>query len=263
MTKRLRFTEILHNILASNTKLSTIMAQKRQSEIKILEIGCGAAEVTAELLESGYDSHGIDVEFKPSAKLEFMFSQNRIKKIGSDRLLRTSVTELKDEYIFPHEDNTFDISFSESTVEHVENLEEFVSENARVLKTGGVAIHYFPSKYSIIEPHIGVPFGGIIHNKTYYFIMIKLGLSFKRYRSKFGYVECYDFIESGTFYRSRKKYLQTFHNHGFGHLSDNADSVILAKVARGSKLANLIFHVKILKYFFKYVRSNVYIFEKL
>ena len=263
MTKRIRFTEILSYYLVSNMKLSKIIAKDKKSEIKFLEIGCGAAEVTADLLDSGYDSFGIDVEFKPSKKLDLMISLNRVKKIGSDNLLRTSVAILKDEYIFPHKDNTFDISFSESTVEHVENLKEFASENSRVLKKGGVTIHYFPSKFSIIEPHIGIPLGGIIHSKFYYLIMINLGLSFKRYRSKFGHIECYDFIEKGTFYRSRKEYIKTFGNYGFRHLSDDAHGVILAKVARGSKLAKIISRSKILKYLFKYFRSNVYIFEKL
>ena len=51
-----------------------------------------------------------------------------------------------------------------------------LSEMARVLRPGGVAIHTFPSRYVLIEPHIFVPFGGAIQNYFWYLLWACLGV---------------------------------------------------------------------------------------
>lgn len=50
----------------------------------------------------------------------------------------------------PFEDGEVDLIVSRSVLEHLEDVEAFVRESARVLKSGGYAIHMLPSKFS---PH--------------------------------------------------------------------------------------------------------------
>ena len=244
-------------------KLAAVLQQKDKHQFKLLEIGCGAGDVTADLIAQGYDAYGADIEFKEGPMLKELIKQGKIFKIGKEDLNRRNLNAHREFYCLPFDDEQFDMTFSESTVEHVENLEDFVAEAARVTKLGGVSIHYFPSKFSIIEPHIGIPLGGIIKNKFYYFIMIKFGLSFKRYRTISGPQECLDFMNSATFYQRRSFYIHLFEKNNFELLHDGPEGIIQAKAEAGNRLARIIRKSKFLILLFKYLRSNVYIFRKI
>ena len=259
---RLRFSDIYQFYTRRVVGLHNLINSKSKESVRILEVGCGSAEMTFFLYQAGYNAHGIDLEFKPDGKVELLRKKGRIRKIGPSNLIRANLGSLADTYSFPHDDGTFDITFSESTVEHVENLDRFVEENARVLVEGGFSIHYFPSKFSLIEPHIGIPLGGIIRNAIYYQLMIKLGLCFERYRTKTGHEECLAFIKEATFYRSRKQYIQSFRRHGLELIEDNALGVLFSKKSQGDTIAKIILFVPLLPTWFKYLRSNVYIFKK-
>jgi len=49
---------------------------------------------------------------------------------------------------FPFKNNSFDIVFSKSVLEHVRNADNFLSESLRVLKKGGIAILMTPDWFS-------------------------------------------------------------------------------------------------------------------
>jgi len=48
----------------------------------------------------------------------------------------------------PFEDKEVDLVVSRSVLEHLENLENFITNSKRILKKGGYFIHLFPSKFS-------------------------------------------------------------------------------------------------------------------
>lgn len=45
-----------------------------------------------------------------------------------------------------------------------------------LLKPGGISLHFFPSKWRLIEPHIYVPFAGALSYKAYLGFWAKLGI---------------------------------------------------------------------------------------
>ena len=79
-------------------------------------------------------------------------------------------------YRIPFEEGFFDFVFSTSTLEHVQDHELAFAEIARVLRPGGVAIHTFPSRYMLIEPHIRVPLGAAIQNYYWFLFWAFLGI---------------------------------------------------------------------------------------
>lgn len=260
---RIRFNDVFYNCNKRVEELGHFIdSYSPRSNLKMLEIGCGGGDVTSKFRDQGFDCHGIDVEFKEGDKIESLINLGYVKKIGDTNLNRQTISTNPD-YKFPHDDETFNFAFSESTIEHVENINEYVSENSRILKKDAYCIHYFPSKFSIIEPHIGIPLGGIIHNKFYYFVMIKLGLSFPRYRHSNGHKECYDFIKFATFYRTKKEIINVFKEYSLAFICQCPESVIEIKAHNGSKLAKIIMSSKVLIKLFAIIRSNVYIFRKV
>ena len=100
--------------------------QKEGYSPKILDIGCSRGNALKNFAKYGnLDLYGID---RREEKYEgFIFKE----------------CDLESEKI-PFPDNTFDIIYSKSVLEHVFNAENFLSESLRVLKPGGTFIGLTP-----------------------------------------------------------------------------------------------------------------------
>ena len=100
---------------------------------KILDVGCGNGDFTIELQKMGFDVHGIDISDQHILKEKF-----------------TKVNIQTDKYPFP--DNHFDIVFSKSVIEHLNDPDYLFDEVYRILKPGGTFICLTPSyKHSYKE----------------------------------------------------------------------------------------------------------------
>ncbi len=118
--------------------------EKSPSHARILDVGCGSAQMVAVLLRLGFDAYGCDI-----AKY---WSPN--PPVGEDRLSTISLAP----YQLPFDESAFDLVLSTSVLEHVQNKEECFREIHRVLRPGGYALHFYPSKWYLpLEPHIFVP----------------------------------------------------------------------------------------------------------
>ena len=117
---------------------------------KILDLGCGNGDVVNAYRKRGLECYGCDFEFKPGSNVQILEERGWIKKLPIDN------------YQIPFEDGFFDLVVTNQVMEHVQDYDRTLSEVRRVLKNGGVALHIFPSRFRPIEPHINVPFAGII-----------------------------------------------------------------------------------------------------
>ena len=108
----------------------------------VLDFGCGDGRFVYECRRAGFEAHGVDLVLAKSG--EFLY------EIPADC------------YRFPFDDGTFDLVFSNSVMEHVEDMGQALREMHRVLKPGGVGLHIFPAKWRPIEPHVCVPLGTMI-----------------------------------------------------------------------------------------------------
>ena len=130
----------------------------------ILDLGCGNGDLVREYRDNGYCAYGCDLNFKQGPNVDIM------QKNGFLRLMD------EHSYRIPFDDNTFRFVFSVQVFEHVQNYQSTLIEIKRVLKPGGISLHIFPSRYSLFEPHVGVPFGGIIQKKWWLLIWAFLGI---------------------------------------------------------------------------------------
>ena len=96
--------------------------------LKILELGCGRGDFINEFQKKGFDAYGVDIS-------------NFSKRYFPD--LKFSKVDLTTDKL-PYENDTFDIIYSKSFVEHFYFPEKIFAEAYRVLKSGGVIITLTP-----------------------------------------------------------------------------------------------------------------------
>ena len=106
---------------------------------RVLDFGCGDGEMVDALSALGYEAYGCDFG----------------ERLGTGAMLR-AIEPVP--YRLPFEDDSFDFVVSTAVLEHAQNIEACHREISRVLRSGGLAMHLFPSKkYLPTEPHIRVP----------------------------------------------------------------------------------------------------------
>lgn len=120
-----------------------------QEDAVVLDLGCGNGNLVNAYRKNGYQAYGCDFDFRSDVAESF-------QDTGIIRKIRADIYQL------PFEDNTFDFIYSDQVFEHVTDYSTTLSEVKRVLKPGGISLHFFPSRYKVIEPHVKVPFGSLI-----------------------------------------------------------------------------------------------------
>lgn len=126
----------------------------------ILDLGCGQGETVAAFRERGLEAFGCDFPdmLKPPA------GDNFLKPIESRP------------YRLPFLDRSFDFIVSWQVLEHVLDLGQVLREIQRVLKPGGISLHIFSGRYSLLEPHVGVPLATVIRNRPWLLLWSWLGI---------------------------------------------------------------------------------------
>ncbi len=131
---------------------------------KVVDLGCGSGELVYWLRSLDIDAHGCDFQFKDGPYVEQLFTESYLSQISGTP------------YTLPYADESVDVVISDQVIEHVIDLRETNKEIARVLKNGGICLHIFPSRYTPLEPHIGVPFATIIQNRAWLKFWHTLGI---------------------------------------------------------------------------------------
>ena len=99
-----------------------------RKEARFLEIGCGRGEFLDVFQKLGFDCQGVDI------------SDYSVNKLSHFKVKKVDIT--KDS--LPYEDNSFDIVFHKSLIEHLYSPEHLMRETYRVLKPGGRVIILTP-----------------------------------------------------------------------------------------------------------------------
>ena len=99
-----------------------------KSGMKLLEPGPGRGEILNNFKSLGLDVCGVDIsEYSSSYMPDIQIKVEDIDKNG-----------------LPYEDNTFDVIYSKSFLEHMLEPEKFIKEAYRVLKPGGLFLSLVP-----------------------------------------------------------------------------------------------------------------------
>jgi SAM-dependent methyltransferase len=127
-------------------------------ESMILDFGCGEGNTVKTYWDQGYkNTYGFDIVDRWNPKI------SREKFIASPEKIKGY-------------ENAFDFVFSDQVFEHVMDYPKAIRQLHAFLKPGGISLHFFPSKYIFIEPHIKVPLATFIQNKAYFRFWASLGI---------------------------------------------------------------------------------------
>lgn len=96
--------------------------------MRLLEVGCGRCEFLYGFANEGLSVSGIDIS--PFAQYSAPDLDITLSNVATDPL--------------PFPDNTFDIIYSKSFIEHLEYPERYFKEAFRVLKSGGICLTLVP-----------------------------------------------------------------------------------------------------------------------
>lgn len=106
--------------------------------LKILEAGCGRGEFLLNFKKLGLDCTGVDLSKEAKSFLKTHQIPVHLCNADKEKL--------------PFKDNTFDVVYNKSFLEHLSNPDFFLKEALRVLKPGGIIICLVPdweSNYKI------------------------------------------------------------------------------------------------------------------
>lgn len=142
--------------------ICTSLGHSIRPNSRILEVGCGSGDFVYEMRAKGFEIYGADLK-------------SYGYRVRDDVLVYfRPIRELP--YRLDFDSQQFDFVFTNQVFEHVKNKSALFSEISRVLKTQGVSINVFPSKYRLIEPHIKVPLAGVFQSIQYLNAWAILGL---------------------------------------------------------------------------------------
>lgn len=138
---------------------------------KILDHGCGGGYTLFFLAINGYDNlYGIDI----NSTKEFYKKKNLCNKIFKIILnTKENVIQNYDGRKIPFKNDFFDFIYSQQVIEHVKNnlLDDFLSEEKRILKKVGFALHQIPHRLGPFEGHTKKWFIHWLPKNIYHYIL--------------------------------------------------------------------------------------------
>jgi 2-polyprenyl-6-hydroxyphenyl methylase/3-demethylubiquinone-9 3-methyltransferase len=120
----IRIKYIKENII-KNFKIKS--SEKPLNKINLLDIGCGGGLLSEPMCRLGANVVGIDASTKNIEVAKFHARKNKLKisyKVASPEKLKTKIK--------------FDVILNMEIVEHVDNIDFFIKESAKLLKKNGV-----------------------------------------------------------------------------------------------------------------------------
>jgi ubiquinone/menaquinone biosynthesis C-methylase UbiE len=93
----------------------------------LCDLGCDDGEWTSEVARSSGSAIAFGLEIVPTRA-----------RVAQSRGVRTTIADLAE--TLPFQDESFDLVHSNQVIEHVPNVDRFLSETWRILRSGGVAV---------------------------------------------------------------------------------------------------------------------------
>ena len=173
---------------------------------RILDFGCGAGQTVFKLRDMGFDAYGFDIHDAVAYRSDEDRQWFRFSKSTSQQ--SSAFTIDPETYSIPFGDDFFDVVHSTSVLEHVLDVRPMFKECARVLRRDGLAVHFFPDKYLMVEPHLCVPLASFVQSKAWLRFWTWLGATneFQSERTVSQVTDAYkEYTRTGLCYRTKKE----------------------------------------------------------
>lgn len=188
--------------------LEYLQSQGDKTTLRVLDFGCGRGDIVANLSMDGWIAFGVDINPEYIA-----IGQTYLETEG----IPASKLKLVSELTF---NERFDVVISEQVIEHISDLDVAVAEMASATATAGCGFHVLPSRWSIFEPHYGIPTAHWWPRVIRRFILqisVRIGVGTASFRSypAVDQVAIIDEFASRTYYRTERTIEKVFMRHGF------------------------------------------------
>lgn len=163
-----------YNLADHTLVVFALLGRWCDQKTKFLDFGCGEGRLVYDLRDRGIDAYGFDIHDRvvyrhPDDRRFFGFVNN--PQTDTSNALVDDKT-----FHIPFPDETFDVVYSTSVLEHVMDMRQTMKEISRVVKTDGFTFHVYPPKSIFIEPHMYVPFGSRFQSWWYFYFWSLLGI---------------------------------------------------------------------------------------
>ncbi len=142
--------------------------------IRVLDAGCGDGQMLEYLIGAlsearphmDYEFYGFDVgDSAVQSDPAFLTgAQRRLAAAAPGVDWRGRLTVINSGDQWPYADGFFDVIVSNQVLEHVTDLDRFLTEVSRTLAPAGASAHIFPLRAVVNEGHVRVPFAHRIVN---------------------------------------------------------------------------------------------------
>lgn len=185
---------------------------------KVLDFGCGSAKLVKFINENNFTCYGVDIqqEVIESVKKEFEEASLNPDLLRAIQITRDGYTIKSEDFKLPFEDNFFDYIISFQVFEHIDNLEEVVSELYRIVKPNAQIYLEFPSANVIVEPHLEIPFVHKLNYSKLRELYIEFFAKLKKIKKPHEYAKMQnDYLNTSCFYRPNSEFDKLFESKGF------------------------------------------------
>jgi SAM-dependent methyltransferase len=131
---------------------------------RVLDYGCGDGWLVRDYSSCGVQAYGCDVALPDTPACRELQAQGLIARMTGEPLR------------VPFPDGMFDLVTSNMVFEHVRDYDAAFSELGRVLKPGGMMMHVFAARYSLLEQHSFVPLASIVQSYWWLYLWAALGI---------------------------------------------------------------------------------------
>jgi len=200
---------------------------------RILDAGCGSGQLLLALhrhlpalLGGAVELAGFDVSDARVQKNDFFAGTRRLlDEEAPDRNWGEALALIDTKSAWPYDEESIDAVVTNQVLEHVSDLDSFMSQLSRVLRPGGVSVNLFPVRSLFVEGHVGAPLAHRIASddvrRGYLTVFARLGLShlgpMRREQGQtfrdFGETRA-EYVATQTSYRSFRELAKTAHKHG-------------------------------------------------
>jgi SAM-dependent methyltransferase len=153
-----------HAIFYSQVHTLEALGFRFTPDCRVLDYGCGDGWLIRDYASRGVHAYGCDVALPDTLGCRELQAQGLIALMPGEPPR------------VPFPDGMFDLVTSNMVFEHVRDYDAAFSELGRVLKAGGMMMHVFAARYSLLEQHSFVPLASIVQSYWWLYLWAALGI---------------------------------------------------------------------------------------